>query len=351
MKFLPKKYYKYAVDFLMVYAFTAVNASGFILWFILPMGQGSRISDYCHKTFKTGLGPTGNAWTAFDLPRYIWVELHSWIAVIAIAIILIHAILHWKWILKTLKRIKERVLTRQKAILELYAVNIMLFIMTCFEVLSGIVLWLILPRGVGDFVNMKNDLGRVFWGLQRNEWQDLHAWVSISMAAIIIIHLIINWRWVVSVTIGKIHGKKSNEHVAQESINNTDKSSISLFKTKDGYRQGVFLGIIGAVGFLTVIALYQLDWVGRYASMLYLFPLPFVGIVLARKWPVIGGGFLVILSLFVIVLRELFVIGAASRVIGLDIIYTLLFVTLPLFAAGIVFIFSDFKKHECKIQP
>jgi hypothetical protein len=100
------------------------------------LGQGSRISDYCHKTFKTGLGPTGNAWTAFDLPRYIWVELHSWIAVISIGIILIHIVLHWKWVVKTMKRIKENIIARQKAMLELYAINFTLFIITCFEVLS-----------------------------------------------------------------------------------------------------------------------------------------------------------------------------------------------------------------------
>ncbi len=349
MKFLPKKYYNYAVDFLMIYAFIAINLSGFILWFILPMGMGSRISDYCHKTFKTGLGPTGNAWSAFDLPRYIWVELHSWIAVIAIGIILIHIVLHWKWIVKTMKRVTEKILTRQKAILELYTVNLMLFIMACFEVLSGFVLWLILPRGVGDFVNMNNDIGRVFWGLQRNEWQDLHAWVSVAMAAILLIHLIINWRWIVSVTIGKIRGKKSNEPVEQEDDYHTDKTKVSFLRTNDGFREGLFLGLIGTLGFLTVLALFQLDWVGRYGFMLYLIPLPIIGLWLARSWPVIGGVLLIVLSIVIVILREIFVIGVVSRVIGLDMGYTLIFASLPLFAAGVIFIISAVNKHRYKV--
>ncbi|MFA5605226.1 MAG: DUF4405 domain-containing protein [Dehalococcoidales bacterium] len=353
MKFLFKRYYNYAVDFLMAYSFIAINISGFILWFILPMGQGSRIADYCYKTFKTGLGPTGNAWTAFELPRYIWVELHSWISVIAIGIILLHIILHWQWIVKTLKRVKDKILTGPKAVLELYTVNLMLLLMVCIEIISGIVLWLILPRGVGDFVNMKNDLGRAFWGLQRNDWQDIHAWVSVAIAAFIIIHLIINWRWIVSVTIGKIRGKQSNETLVRENEGYSRKSSRSLLKTNDEYRRGVFLGLAGTVGFLTLIAIYQLDWVGRYSSMLTLVPLPFIGLMLARKWPVVAGTFLIILSIAVVILRELFVIGAASRVIGLDIIYTLLFVTLPLFAAGVIFIMSavkKYKKYRCNIE-
>ncbi len=87
-----------------------------------------------------------------------------------------------------------------------------------------------------------------------------------------------------------------------------------------------------------MLALFQLDWVGRYGFMLYLIPLPFIGLLLARSWPIIGGSFLVILGIVVVILRKMFVIGVVSRVIGLDIGYTLIFVTLPLFVAGVIFI-------------
>ena len=39
--------------------------------------------------------------------------------------------------------------------------------------------------------------GRTFWGIQRNVWVDIHAWVAASIAAIILVHLIMNWGWFV----------------------------------------------------------------------------------------------------------------------------------------------------------
>jgi hypothetical protein len=40
--------------------------------------------------------------------------------------------------------------------------------------------------------------GRTFWGLQRNVWVDLHAWVAVAILSIIVIHLIVNWSWVLA---------------------------------------------------------------------------------------------------------------------------------------------------------
>jgi hypothetical protein len=48
-----------------------------------------------------------------------------------------------------------------------------------------------------------------------------------------IIHLIINWRWIVSVTIGKIRGNKTNESVDQENSFNSNKPAASFLRTKD----------------------------------------------------------------------------------------------------------------------
>jgi hypothetical protein len=44
---------------------------------------------------------------------------------------------------------------------------------------------------------MKTGVGRTFRGLQRNVWLDLHGWIAVTILAIIIIHLIFNWKWVV----------------------------------------------------------------------------------------------------------------------------------------------------------
>ena len=84
--------------------------------------------------------------------------------------------------------------------LELYGSVVVLFILFVFDCLSGLILWLVLPRGVGDYNAMITGLGRTFLGLQRNIWVDLHAWVAVMIVSIIIIHLVLNWNWVVGVS-------------------------------------------------------------------------------------------------------------------------------------------------------
>jgi cytochrome b561 len=197
MKRRTKNYINYILELVLSVSILGVSISSYIVWFILPRGVGMHGSPYCSQS---GHGPTGNYWTVLGWPRYIWVEIHSWMGVALAAIILVHIILHWRWIVETTKRAKSYVIGYMTKVKELYITTIILFILFLFEVLSGCVIWLILPRGRLDYYNMLCGSGRTFWGLQRNVWADLHGWVAITIAAIIIIHLVMNWRWVVATT-------------------------------------------------------------------------------------------------------------------------------------------------------
>ena len=61
----------------------------------------------------------------------------------------------------------------------------------------------ILPRGADDYFEMIAGIGRTFWGLQRDVWSDLHAWIAVVITAIIIIHVAIHWRWFLRLTLGE----------------------------------------------------------------------------------------------------------------------------------------------------
>jgi hypothetical protein len=115
-------------------------------------------------------------------------------------VVLIHIILPWGWIVKTTKRISSHFQKSASKVLELFGSVMVLLVLFVFDCLSGLVIWLVLPRGNRDFYNMKQGSGRVFLGLQRNVWVDLHAWVVLVIIAIILVHLILNWNWVVGVT-------------------------------------------------------------------------------------------------------------------------------------------------------
>ncbi|MEM2578887.1 MAG: DUF4405 domain-containing protein, partial [Desulfurococcaceae archaeon] len=63
--------------------------------------------------------------------------------------------------------------------------------------ISGFVLWLILPRGQ---VRGRTSAGSIFLGLSRGVWEDIHIVAGLLFLMLIVIHLILNWAWIKSVT-------------------------------------------------------------------------------------------------------------------------------------------------------
>jgi hypothetical protein len=62
------------------------TVSGFILWLVLPSGDG----------YRGGAGVIGE--NSFVWDRHIWLDLHDWTAVILVVMVIIHLVLHWRWI-------------------------------------------------------------------------------------------------------------------------------------------------------------------------------------------------------------------------------------------------------------
>jgi hypothetical protein len=328
-------------------AFFYISISSYILWFFFTYGSGLAGDEHCPNRL-TGLGSTGNSTFVFGLTRYAWVDIHSWISIVIVCLILIHLLLHWQWIVETIKRVKSYFLKRQKAILERYIAVSTLFILTAFEALSGCILWLIIPRGVGNRIATQYDMGRTFWGLQRNVWVDLHAWVAVFMVVIIVVHIVIHWRWIINMTLGKIKAKKAMVTINPAEIQKVDntKSGSTLDQTSYLSRVGMLIGLVGAICFGVAMLTFQLDWVGKYGFMLFLIPVPFISIMFARKWSFIGGTLLIILGIATVLLYLIFPIGIVWNKVGvwnelgLETIYTVVFVTLPLVISGILFIIS-----------
>lgn len=208
-----KRYLDYLMDVLALFSILVILVSSYILWFILPMGMGSHgelgnISGlmWCDGA---GYGITGNYVTVMGWPRYTWIDIHNWAAIILLGILLLHVILHWNWIITLTKRIKSYLgvsVLKVKAI-EQYAVTVLLIILFTMECLSGFVIWLVMPRGALDYHNMLDGYGRTFWVLQRIVWVDIHVWLAIAIIAILVIHILVNWRWIFNMTVHKIINK------------------------------------------------------------------------------------------------------------------------------------------------
>jgi hypothetical protein len=60
---------------------------------------------------------------------------------------------------------------------------------------TGVLMRYILPPGSGRF--------RTIWGLDRHEWGHIHFWISFIFLGILAVHLVLHWRWIINVIIGR----------------------------------------------------------------------------------------------------------------------------------------------------
>ncbi|MDD1715668.1 MAG: DUF4405 domain-containing protein [Methanolinea sp.] len=68
-------------------------------------------------------------------------------------------------------------------------IDLIMLIVLIPNFISGIMLYAILPEG-GRFSGLT-----LFMGIARNEWKDLHNTAGFALAAPIILHLILHWRY------------------------------------------------------------------------------------------------------------------------------------------------------------
>ena len=89
-----KKYLVLAVGMALLGLAEAV--SGFVLWLGFPSGGGGGGGGH-------GLsGGLGNL-TFWELSKHTWIDIHDWVAVALVALVVIHVILHWKWTVRMAK--------------------------------------------------------------------------------------------------------------------------------------------------------------------------------------------------------------------------------------------------------
>jgi len=60
---------------------------------------------------------------------------------------------------------------------------------------TGALLALVLPPGSGRFLTL--------WGMDRHEWGDVHFGIAASFIALMLVHLVLHWSWIVAVAFGR----------------------------------------------------------------------------------------------------------------------------------------------------
>ncbi len=76
-----------------------------------------------------------------------------------------------------------------------FLVDTLAFAAFVFLTTTGVLVRWVLPPGSGRWTTL--------WGMDRHEWGDVHFWVAVVLLAICALHLLLHWRWIVSVVRGR----------------------------------------------------------------------------------------------------------------------------------------------------
>jgi hypothetical protein len=172
-----KTRFNFWLDLTIFTAFLLTALTGLMLWLLIPGGRGSGQLIY------------------LGLSRRGWVDLHQWLGLAMLLGALLHLVLHWRWIACVAPRFFKKLARQARLNFGLDSLMLIAFSLTG---LSGLVVWLVLPGG--GYQGGRNPFyGAALLGLTRHSWNDLHLWAGLAMIGILVVHLILHWKWVTCV--------------------------------------------------------------------------------------------------------------------------------------------------------
>lgn len=75
-----------------------------------------------------------------------------------------------------------------------YLIDALLFVDICSIAALGLLFAFVIPSGGGAGVS------KYFLGLHRHDWGDIHLYLSLFLLVLLILHIWLNWGWVINST-------------------------------------------------------------------------------------------------------------------------------------------------------
>ncbi|HXJ94385.1 MAG TPA: DUF4405 domain-containing protein [Terriglobia bacterium] len=90
-------------------------------------------------------------------------------------------------------------------------IDILALVSAVFLIVTGFLLEYTLPPGSGrlgteGFGPAPGGPQRpilLLWSLSRHEWGNIHYWIAVSLMAVLSLHLVLHWKWIVAMAKGK----------------------------------------------------------------------------------------------------------------------------------------------------
>jgi hypothetical protein len=117
-------------------------------------------------------------------PAWTGVAVHEWMCVITAVPLLFHVIVNWDQTLQVLRRFAERLRATPKVNL---VVDAVLFVAAVTVMLSGLLISQSVARTLGVTI------------VPDSLWVSTHSWSADATVALLLVHFVLHWRWIVSV--------------------------------------------------------------------------------------------------------------------------------------------------------
>jgi hypothetical protein len=117
-------------------------------------------------------------------PRFSGVAVHEWLSLALAGTIIVHLLLHWKWITSVLIRFFKKLWHSSRL---KFVVDALLFTAFVGVMASGIVI----SRSVVPALGLQ-------FGLGENGWRQLHALTADASMWLLGVHFALSWSWIVS---------------------------------------------------------------------------------------------------------------------------------------------------------
>ncbi len=80
-----------------------------------------------------------------------------------------------------------------------YIIDAIGFVAMAFLISTGAIMRFVLPAGSGYTLAV--------WGMDRHVWGSIHFWLGVMFLVVVIVHIVLHWGWIVSVTRGSLESR------------------------------------------------------------------------------------------------------------------------------------------------
>jgi hypothetical protein len=91
-----------------------------------------------------------------------------------------------------------------------WIIAFIMVVLGAIEAVTGFVLWLGFPEGGGGAGRFSGGISNLsVWGLTKHTWIDIHDWVAVALVAVVLLHIILHWKWIIRVGKSLFSGTKT----------------------------------------------------------------------------------------------------------------------------------------------